>query len=422
MRKILSFFIVSLMTFGVFAQNSIVDLRINADIPQDYKVIKATEWPVDQPSYRETIKSEWYSFTTALDFYLGGTMRYFTNAIFPDTFVQRINSDATKSYVKWHSMGMVFDPRDDMWPLSNYDQLEINQPYKVDSIAFRYLYEKYNDNAIKDKLVVQFFNSDKVAPWTMGQEPFGTVDFDTLTLSGVDYSKQVVYDLEYKDTATWASGQYKWMSFPVDIDIPKSTRPIFATTFTFKPSYSYKFNDTLSNLDTAQSMLPYKKLNNFWHQMFYDPASTALTSYNNGLVMNYETRYHKLTGGIAALNGKYLPGTAFTSAYYPYVIFKITYDNDWIAINENNVNFKVGQVYPNPVSNIAKLAVNLENAATVKIDFINALGQSTIAMDNEMVNAGEHIYELNTTNLTPGIYTVRVSVDGFSSTQNMIVK
>lgn len=410
------------MTFGVFAQNSIVDLRINADIPQDYKTIKATEWPVNQPTYRETNKSEWYSFTSAMDFYLGGTMRYFTNAIFPDSMVQRINSDGTKGYVKWHSMGMVFDPRDDMWPLSNYDQLEKKQPYKVDSIAMRYLYEKYNDNAIKDKLVIQFYNSDKVAPWTMGQEPFGTVEFDSFTLSGKDYTQQIVYNLEYKDTASWASGQYKWLSFPVSIDVPKSTRPIFATTFTFKPSYSYKFGDTLTNLDPNQVNLPYKKLNNFWHQMFYDPASTALTSYNNGIVMNFETRYHKLAGGIAVLNGKYLPGTAFTNAYYPYVIFKITYDNDWVdAINENSVNFKVGQVYPNPSKNIAKIALNLENAGNLNVEFINTLGQSIVAIDNVMVSAGEHVYELNTTNLTPGIYTVKVSVNSVFSTQNMIV-
>jgi len=423
MRKVLFFIAMSIMTFGVFSQNSIVDLRLNGEIPNDPVLIKATDWPVSQPSYRETIKSEWYSFTSALDFFLGGTMKYFTNAIFPDTFVQRISNDGTKSYVKWHSMGLAFDPRDDMWPLSNYDQLEKKQPYKVDSIAFRYLYEKYNDNAIKDKLIIQFYNADKVDRynWTTTQEPWATVEYDTTTLSGVDYTQQIVYDLDYKDTASWSGGQYKWLSFPVNIDVPKTTHPIFATTFTFKPGYSYKFNDTLSNLDPNQPNKPYKKLNDFWHQMFYDPDGTQLSSYNNGLVMNYQMRYGKFLGD--QFGWRYLPGNAFSAAYYPYIIYKITYDNDWVdAINESNVNFKVGQVYPNPNSGSAKLTLRLENAGNVSIEFINVLGQSVKVMDEINVNTGEHVYELNTSSLNPGMYSLKVTVDGVSSTQNIIVK
>ncbi|NLJ07998.1 MAG: T9SS type A sorting domain-containing protein [Sphingobacteriales bacterium] len=423
MRKILSLFVLVVLGMNVFAQNSIVSQKLNGEIPKDPKLIQATEWPAFQAPYREDIKSEWYSFTSALDFFLGGTMRYFTNAIFPDTFVQRVNNDGTTSYVKWHSMGLAFDPRDDMWPLSDYDQLEKKQPYRVDSIAFRYLYEKFNSDAVKDKLVIQFYNADKVDRynWTSTQEPWATVEYDTTTLSGVDFTQQIIYELEYKDTATWESGQYKWLSFPVNIDVPKTTHPIFVTTFTFKPAYSYKFNDTLINFDTNQKNKPYKKLNAFYHQMFYDPDGTQLTSYNNGLVMNYQMRYGKFLGD--NFGWRYLPGNAFSVSYYPYIIYKITYDNDWVdAINEGNVSFKVGEIYPNPARQNAKLAVNLMNAGNVSIEFVNALGQSVKVMDNEKVQAGEHVYTLNTSDLVPGMYIVKVTVDGYSSTQNLLVK
>lgn len=423
MRKILSLLILVILSMSIFAQNSIISQRLNGEIPQDPKLIKATEWPVNQTSYREDIRSNWYSFVSAMDFYLGGTMRYFTNAIFPDTFVVRLNSDHTNSYVKWHSIGTAFDPRDDMWPLSDFDQLEKRQPYKVDSIAFRYLYEKFNSDAIKDKLIIQFYNADKVDryQWTSTQEPFATVEFDTTTLSGVDFTQQIVYDLEYKDTATWESGRYKLLFFPVNIDVPKTTHPIFVTTVTFKPSYSYKFNDTLLNFDTSLKNLPYKKLNAFYHQMYYDPDRTQLTSYNNGLLLNYQIRYSKLLGD--TYGWRYLPGGVFGVAYYPYMIYKITYDNDWVdAINEDNISFKVGEIYPNPARKNAKLAINLSNSANVSIEFLNVLGQSIKVMDNQMIQSGDHVYTLSTEDLLPGMYVVKVTVDGYTSTQNLLVK
>ncbi|MBL6962429.1 MAG: T9SS type A sorting domain-containing protein [Bacteroidetes bacterium] len=422
MKKLALLFTLALFCMSLFAQTPVVKKQFKGDRIENQKLIKGTDWMSPQSVYREDIQEEWYSYTSAVDYYLGGTLLYYTNAIFPDSQVVRINSDGELFRVRWHSMGAAFDGRDEIFGFYGNGQLEDRQPYKLDSIAFRYLYEKYNDAALKDELVIQFYNSSKLDryTWTSTQEPWVTVKFDQNTLSGVDYDKEIRYELDYDDTANWSGGQYKWLEFAVDMDVPKAPHPAIAVTFTFQPAYSHQMDDTLYGPDPYS---PYKKLNNFWHQMFYDPDGSPIANYNNGMLMNYEVRYGLLTGNLAVLNYSYLPGSAFGVSYYPYMLFKITYDADWVdAINEDNVNFKVGEVYPNPSAGKSKVTVKLENTAKVSVDLVNPLGQTVRAIESASLRAGEHHINLNTNDFDAGIYFVKVNVGDYSSTQRIMIR
>ncbi|MFC2114747.1 T9SS type A sorting domain-containing protein, partial [Bacteroidota bacterium] len=297
-------------------------------------------------------------------------------------------------------------------------------PYRLDSIAFYYMYQKYNDSALKDQLVVQFYDQSKVKYYvwqTTPVEPWVTAEYDKNTLSGTDYTKEIVKELDYNDTATLEGGTYRWMSFAVNMDIAKANNPVCAVTFTFKPAYSYNIGDTLY-ADPSQQQ-PYKKLNSFWHRMYHDGDGTPVYSYNNGMLMNYEVRYGLLTGNMAQLNYKYLPGSAFSATFYPYMIFKITYDADWVeSISEGDVSFKVGEVYPNPSVGASKLTVKLENPAVVSVDIVNPLGQTIRAIDEQNFKVGEHHMDLITADLASGVYFVKVNVGEFSSTQRLLVQ
>ncbi|MBT4970071.1 MAG: T9SS type A sorting domain-containing protein, partial [Bacteroidetes bacterium] len=148
---------------------------------------------------------------------------------------------------------------------------------------------------------------------------------------------------------------------------------------------------------------------------------TQLEDYNNGLIMNYEIRYAPILG--PSFGYRYLPGNAFSVSYYPYMIFKVTYDADWVdAISEENVSFKVGEVYPNPSVGESKVTVKLENAANVSVDLINPLGKTISAIESGRLHAGEHHLELNTNNLDAGVYFVKVNVGDYSSTQRLLVQ
>lgn len=420
MKKLALLLTLALFSLSLLAQTSVVKKQFSGDRIENQKVIKETPWTSPKSLYREDTQEEWYSFTSALDYYLGGTLQYYTNLIFPDTSPVRVNADGEVNHVRWHSMGMAFDPRDEIFGFYGNGQLERRQPYKVDSIAFRYLYEKYNDAALKDELVIQVYNADKVDRynWTTSQEPWATVEFDKNTLNGTDYSQEIRYELDYDDTAMWSGGAYKWLQFPINMDVAKTEHPVVAVTFTFQPAYSYQLYDTLYG---SAPHTPYKKLNNFWHQMFYDMDGTQLANYNNGLVMNYEIRYDAILG--PDFGYRYLPGNAFSASYYPYMLFKITYDADWVdAISEDNVNFKVGEVYPNPSVGMSKVTVKLENAAIVSVDLVNPLGQTVNAIESGRLTAGEHHLDLNTSNLEAGIYFVKVNVGDYSSTQRILVQ
>ncbi|MBT3302454.1 MAG: T9SS type A sorting domain-containing protein [Bacteroidetes bacterium] len=420
MKKLTLLLTLSLFCVSIFAQTPIVQKQFKGDIIENQKVIKGTEWTSPTTVYREDIKESWFSFTSALDYYLGGTMQYYTNLIFPDTQLVRVATDGAVSSVRWHSMGMALDPRSEIFKFFQDEQTLRRQPYKVDSIAFRYLYEKYNDAALKDEIVIQVYNADKVDrySWTSSQEPWATVEFDSVTLNGLDYSQEIRYELSYDDTANWSGGAYKWLQFPVNMNVEKAEQPAIAVTFRFEPAYSYQLGDTLYGSDAYE---PYKKHNNFWHQMFYDMDGTQLEDYNNGLIMNYEIRYAPILG--PSFGYRYLPGNAFSVSYYPYMIFKVTYDADWVdAISEENVSFKVGEVYPNPSVGESKVTVKLENAANVSVDLINPLGKTISAIESGRLHAGEHHLELNTNNLDAGVYFVKVNVGDYSSTQRLLVQ
>ncbi|MBT3424243.1 MAG: hypothetical protein HN431_15690, partial [Bacteroidetes bacterium] len=192
MKKLTLLLTLSLFCVSIFAQTPIVQKQFKGDIIENQKVIKGTEWTSPTTVYREDIKESWFSFTSALDYYLGGTMQYYTNLIFPDTQLVRVATDGAVSSVRWHSMGMALDPRSEIFKFFQDEQTLRRQPYKVDSIAFRYLYEKYNDAALKDEIVIQVYNADKVDrySWTSSQEPWATVEFDSVTLNGLDYSQE----------------------------------------------------------------------------------------------------------------------------------------------------------------------------------------------------------------------------------------
>jgi len=424
MKKVIITLAMAIMSIPLFAQIPLVKISNPDDFRMDdVKIIKEPAFSYEnlKSSSREDIKSEWYSFTSALNYYLGGTLKYYSNYIFPDSLPRRFFTDGDPQYLRWHSVGISFDPNDELYSLFGQDRLLRRQPYTLDSIAFRYIYEKHNDNDLKDELVIQIYHTSKVDyySFTTSGERFATVEFDSNTLSGLDFHQEIKYELDYDDTATFEGGVYKWLQFPVNLAVPKPS-PMHANvtvvTLLFKPKYSYNLGDTF----TAPTQ-PYKKLNSFWYQQFYDESSYNMAYYSNGLMMNYQIRYDRAFG--YSYGYRYLPGSAWESAQYPYILFKITYDKDYVeSINDPDNSFKVARVYPNPSVGNANLDINLDNTAIVSIDVLNTLGQIVNRIDDTEYTAGEHKLSFSTSDLNPGVYVVRVTVNGVPTTQSLIIE
>jgi len=65
------------------------------------------------------------------------------------------------------------------------------------------------------------------------------------------------------------------------------------------------------------------------------------------------------------------------------------------------------QLYPNPATNSATLAYNLENAANLKVTIVNAIGQEVMTLNEASALRGELALDL--AGLKEGLYFVRIS-------------
>ena len=80
----------------------------------------------------------------------------------------------------------------------------------------------------------------------------------------------------------------------------------------------------------------------------------------------------------------------------------------------NNFTASTFTLYPNPTSNGA-VAIQTETAGAVNVEIYNLLGKRALTAKN--VNGN-----LNVSTLNAGVYLVKVTQNGVSSTKKLIVK
>lgn len=107
---------------------------------------------------------------------------------------------------------------------------------------------------------------------------------------------------------------------------------------------------------------------------------------------------------------------------------EITFDAAINATPTNNTDLQykptqILSVYPNPVTGNAKIELNLDKTALVKITVINEVGQEVAVLRNEYMNQGMHTVLWNTNNsktaLSSGIYFVAIETNGERTTKKI---
>ena len=79
--------------------------------------------------------------------------------------------------------------------------------------------------------------------------------------------------------------------------------------------------------------------------------------------------------------------------------------------------------YPNPTSGLTRLPFSLQKPAVVSLVVFDNLGRRVAqVLENQARTAGSFTAELNATNLAPGLYTCRLTVDGVALTQALSVE
>lgn len=88
---------------------------------------------------------------------------------------------------------------------------------------------------------------------------------------------------------------------------------------------------------------------------------------------------------------------------------------------EDNYNFSVNEVYPNPASETAEFTFNLDKSSSVTIEVYNALGQKVNTLLNNTLNAGIHGLNINVANYLSGTYYIKMTTNGHSITKALSV-
>ena len=109
---------------------------------------------------------------------------------------------------------------------------------------------------------------------------------------------------------------------------------------------------------------------------------------------------------------KYIKGFSFTDA-------------DFTIPSVKNIEpslSSISQNFPNPTNGMSQVNVNLKKAANVSLDVCNIMGQRVFEIPSAKLSEGNHILTINASNLSAGIYTYSVIVNGERSTRKMIVE
>lgn len=94
-------------------------------------------------------------------------------------------------------------------------------------------------------------------------------------------------------------------------------------------------------------------------------------------------------------------------------------------VNVENIaytGFELLQNIPNPATGVTRIRYNMEISDRVSLEVMDITGKRVFAEDFGQLPVGEHQYELNISNLAPGLYTYTLNVGQQRATRKMIVK
>lgn len=144
----------------------------------------------------------------------------------------------------------------------------------------------------------------------------------------------------------------------------------------------------------------------FFHYMA-DVVST-----DNGTYTVHTSKISRGTGPLDAITHVYMEGIEFTDAdFITNPGFKSSIDN----------NIRVSQNRPNPFNGTTQIDVNLDKSANLSIEVINITGQTVYTMSLGKKASGTHTIDLNSNNLSSGIYFYTVTAGNSQVTKKMIV-
>lgn len=113
--------------------------------------------------------------------------------------------------------------------------------------------------------------------------------------------------------------------------------------------------------------------------------------------------------------------------YYSYRIKQIDLDGtvslspEVIIEIENPIKFELSQNFPNPFNASTRINFAIPTKSMVELDLYNSLGEKIESLMSKYLDAGYHTFDLNTNNLSSGVYFYRFKSGSFIQSKKIVL-
>ena len=84
-------------------------------------------------------------------------------------------------------------------------------------------------------------------------------------------------------------------------------------------------------------------------------------------------------------------------------------------------DFRLTAAYPNPFNPTTTMKLFMPAAGQMQVEVYNLLGQSVAILANGYMEEGKYDLTWDASNVSSGIYFVKVQADGFATTQKLML-
>lgn len=403
------------------------------------------------------IDKNWYSIFDIIEkSEIGPQLSNYVNFLVWDSLAKNIGINGSVSYGAWQSAGHVLDPHDDLLDFTDNPDLKLSRynSYKLDSIAFHYLYIRNVDSIteglagkinVVDTLFIAYFKGNQISKHIIDST------FNKYAMVGWDKNTRLPQGYHKMDTVLLASGangildtthlmnnnggfENAWslklakFKAPPGIQITAyangtTTDNLVAFTFTFKSGVK-----TVIGSDTAVMIyskdpntipLGMRRTNYFGCRYSINMGTSWLNNprfFNTSLIALKKESYVPDSNG---WNG-YIPGNSFNKDRFLDAYFYL-YVHPLGGANDEAYNVKINSIYPNPANHITHIEVEFKMATKIKITIFNLVGQVVKSIDFGTISGGSYELPVTLDNIGAGIFFVRVKAGNSTHTQKLVV-
>jgi len=327
--------------------------------------------------------------------------------------------------------------------VTNWDSFGINLSLQVDNFVDNYRLYLYDDAGLVDSFN---FNDNNPSPSLNNLIPCHNYTFNLLSQCAVNANNNLsptfefktkgcgaCEDLNYCQTTGGTDASYEWISDIRIGDIINQTSSddgygdytgtIHTTTLTVGNPIPFSFSLSQSNSSPTWRWLVWLDVNQDGQfdssELLHNSGSLNIQTYDDSLDLPINTLSGITRMRISMKWGNSLATVCSTYTYGEVEDYCVFIENPISVVKNENVSNI--QAFPNPFGDKINLRAQLANAADMRVEICNSLGQQVLTQHIDKLSSGEFITQIPTAELSAGVYFIRVWLDDKAVyTQKMI--